>query len=438
MSSPGYRDQNSQVRPRPGAAPACEACRKLKMKCTRAAPQNSGNPLSDPCARCKRTNRACKIPESRPLGRRRGALGRYRGLEKAYRKLQQEAKKANLSRRPDEAFDPLALQTGGGLDSQSFLMDESSSHSRLPETSYARAAPGTLFLGPEVTTPGTEIQAENQENIEGQTEPVQEPMSNPLALLTYASDAAQASETSPTSLNTVTSPTSRRQNSREMGESEGHRLLHRPGYVSLGLQLDRASLVQGLDALLDRVDAGHQSLDYFKQTGVRQRDVGPDLDPVELRLVTMEDANYLFPIYFARLHPINGILDPMLHTPEFVRARSSLLFTWILALTTQFEHASAAVAERLRLHGEKLSRYDHTCGYKSVEIVQGYYISLLSPTPAKTVAGERSWLYTMYALGVATDLGINQEAGPTAHSTSRPRPRCSENCSPWLKFRRNA
>jgi hypothetical protein len=107
----------------------------------------------------------------------------------------------------------------------------------------------------------------------------------------------------------------------------------------------------------------------------------------------------------------------MLHTPEFVRSRSSLLFTWILALTAQFDSASAAVAERLRLHGEKLSRYVHTCGYKSVEIVQGYYISLLSATPAKTLAEERSWLYTMYAIGVATDLGMDQEAEPTAHST---------------------
>lgn len=107
----------------------------------------------------------------------------------------------------------------------------------------------------------------------------------------------------------------------------------------------------------------------------------------------------------------------MLHTPESVRSLSSLLFTWILALTAQFDPASASIAERLRRHGDKLSRYVHTCGYKSVEIVQGYYISLLSATPAKTLAEERSWLYTMYAIGVATDLGMDQE-GPTACSRS--------------------
>jgi hypothetical protein len=98
-----------------------------------------------------------------------------------------------------------------------------------------------------------------------------------------------------------------------------------------------------------------------------------------------------------------------------VRARSSLLFTWILTLTALFDNASAPIAERLRLHGEKLSRYVHTCGYKSVEIVQGYYISLLSATPSKTLAEERSWLYTVYAIGVATELGMDQETSPAAH-----------------------
>lgn len=112
--------------------------------------------------------------------------------------------------------------------------------------------------------------------------------------------------------------------------------------------------------------------------------------------------------YFARLHPINGILDPILHTPNFVRSRSALLFTWILAITAQSDHSSSSIVKRLRLHGEKLSKHVHTCGYKSVKIVQGYYISLLSATPASTMAEERSWLYTAHAFGLAAELGLDQ------------------------------
>ncbi|KAJ0417678.1 hypothetical protein BJY00DRAFT_315626 [Aspergillus carlsbadensis] len=420
MSSPAGRDESLHEKARSTAAPACEACRKLKMKCTRTASQRREDEasLSEPCDRCKRTNRPCRIPKSRPLGRRRGALGRYRGLEKAYRKLQAEARKANVSHEIGTDYDSGSLVVDEGLGFGSLTDDESSSHARIPATSAGRAAAETSFLGPELIMGEMPSQANQRGDEQVQVKPAEEPMSNPLALLAYASDAAQASEVSPTSINTLASPAYRMQPCREEGATEGHRLLHRPGYVSLGLQLDRASLVQGLDALLDSVDGGHQALDYFKRTSVRQRDIGPDLDPVERGLVTMEDAHYFFPMYFARLHPINGILDPILHTPEFVRDRSSLLFTWILALTAQFDHASAPLAERLRRHGDKLSRYVHTCGYKSVEIVQGYYISLLSATPAKTLADERSWLYTMYAIGVATDLGLDQEAGPAASTSS--------------------
>ncbi|KAL2802510.1 hypothetical protein BJX63DRAFT_107663 [Aspergillus granulosus] len=412
MTSPVSTDKASQGRTRSAAVPACEACRKMKMKCTRSVPLGTAPSPTTPCDRCKRTNRTCKIPESRPLGRKRGALGRYRGFEKAYRKLQSEAKKVNLSQGVDEIDGAVCLRRGEELGVESFLLPQ------IPTPDDARAQSGIVAPSHEVNTTRASIQVDCENGKENQVLPAPEPMSNPLALLAHASDAAQAIEASTVASSTLNSPASRDQGSHNAGETEGYRLLHRPGYISLGLQLDRSSLVQGLDTLLANLHTGHQSLDYFNRAGARQSDVGPDLDPIELGLVTMDDAKRLFPIYFARLHPVNGILDPMLHTPEFVRARSSLLFTWILALTAQFDHASAPIAERLRLHGDKLSKYVHTCGYKSVEIVQGYYISLLSATPAKTLAEERSWLYTMYAIGVATDLGLDQ--GPRAAIHSHP------------------
>ncbi|KAJ5090928.1 transcriptional regulator family: Fungal Specific TF [Penicillium argentinense] len=236
-----------------------------------------------------------------------------------------------------------------------------------------------------------------------------EPVSNPLALMADAAVAAQAMTTHPEQAGT--SPGSNDGAQYEAyGVSEGQSLLHRPGYLSLGLQLDRQTLERGLDALLNSGnEAEHQHLNYFRPPDMNlPRDVGPDLDPIDLGLITVGESSALFAIYFSHLHVINGILDPLLHTPEFVRSRSSLLFTWILALTAQFNHQSGHLATRLRLHGDKLSRHVHTCGFKSVEIVQGYYISLLSATPAKNLSEERSWLYTMYAFGVAVELGLDQ------------------------------
>ena len=100
----------------------------------------------------------------------------------------------------------------------------------------------------------------------------------------------------------------------------------------------------------------------------------------------------------------------MLHTPQFVRPRSALLFTWILAITAQFDRNSGVLAKRLRVHGEKLSKHVHSCGFKSVEIAQGYYISLLAAVPANTAADDHSWIYTNYTLAMASTLGLDHTA----------------------------
>ncbi|RAL16777.1 fungal specific transcription factor domain-containing protein [Aspergillus homomorphus CBS 101889] len=306
---------------------------------------------NSPCDRCVRNQRACVIPPARPLGRKPGAVGRFSGIEKAYRQIQAE------------------LRKGPG------------------STSLPKA---TISPVPQPSV-STSHEALSQHSLQ--------PVSNPLALLADASEPLHTSESQP---------------SKELTEpGRGRDLLSRPGYVSLGLHLSRETLETGLDTLFASTSKTGRNVDYFKQPSPTAfRDVGPDLDPVDLGLVTMEEAHALFPIYFARLHPVNGILDPLLHTPEFVRSQSALLFTWILALTAQFDRTHSSLARRLQLHGEKLSRHVHTCGLKSVEIVQGYYISLLSATPAKSLAEERTWLYTMYAFGTAAELGLDQHSRP--------------------------
>ncbi|KAB8261597.1 hypothetical protein BDV32DRAFT_157921 [Aspergillus pseudonomiae] len=235
---------------------------------------------------------------------------------------------------------------------------------------------------------------------------VDDPVSNPLALLVAASGAMHSESISNTP---VSNAESAHEGQSPTFTSIANSFLNRPGHVSLGLKLSRESLQSGLDALFAAPTSNDKCTDYFRPPDDGPpRDVGPDLDPVELGLISMEEAYHYFSMYFMRLHLVNGILDPKLHTVDYVRSKSALLFTWMLALTAQFDHGSAAIAKRLRLHGEKLSRHVHTSGFKSVEIVQGYYISLLSATPARTLSEERSWLYTMYAFGVAAELELDR------------------------------
>ncbi|KAJ5699102.1 hypothetical protein N7462_001107 [Penicillium macrosclerotiorum] len=407
MDSPTARPVTRQQSHLPSPTAACEACRKLKMRCIRPnVPDAMKYSSIEPCDRCKRTNRICKIPSPRPLGRKRGAVGRYHGLEKAYRKMQTELKKVGKS---TEKIQEVASVSPGEGEVIDLLLSKMRDDNKPRE--WSQASEESAFehqMSPKHTADASKPMNAPVDTITSHMN--FEPVSNPLALMAEAAGAAQALETHSNQI--TTSPmTEAEYVQRELppGVGMGRHLLHRPGYVSLGLQLSRQTLERGLDTLFGPALELDRYSDYFRSTETGSpRDVGPDLDPVELGLLSMEEAYTLFPIYFSRLHLINGILDPVLHTADFVRSRSSLLFTWILALTAQFDHNLGHLAKRLRLHGEKLSRHVHTCGYKSVEIVQGYYISLLSATPARTLSEERSWLYTMYAFGVAAELGLDQ------------------------------
>ncbi|KAK6837200.1 hypothetical protein RU639_001364 [Aspergillus parasiticus] len=381
---------------RPPSTVACEACRKLKMRCVRPSrPEDS----SEPCDRCRRNGRTCSIPPSRPLGRRPGAVGRYRGLEKTCRQMKEHLKKGRTSRNGSQEVDNIqnAEKEVFNLLLSKMQSNEEQSHRPIDgKDAMVQAASSNP-----VVTDSTAIKQA------GMTSHVShDPVSNPLALLVAASGAMHSESMSNTPLSNV-EPTDEAPS--PYLTSIGNNLIDRSKYVSLGLQLSLESLQSGLDALFVAPTSNPKCTDYFRPPDDGPpRDVGPDLDPVELGLISMEEAYHLFPIYFIRLHPVNGILDPKLHTVEYVRSQSALLFTWMLALTAQFDHGSATIAKRLRLHGEKLSRHVHTSGFKSVEIVQGYYISLLSATPARTLSEERSWLYTIYAFGVAAELGLDQ------------------------------
>ncbi|OGM49536.1 hypothetical protein ABOM_001687 [Aspergillus bombycis] len=398
---------------RPPSTVACEACRKLKMRCVRPS-QSEGSIM--PCDRCRRNGRTCSIPPSRPLGRRPGAVGRYQGLEKAYHQMKTHLKREHTSRNS-------VGEVGNVQNAEKQVFDLLRSKMQSNEDQSYRPIDAKVATtqdkprSPVVTESNAMQQAGMASHV------INDPVSNPLALLVAASGAMH-SESIPNT--PVSNAESAHEGQSPSSTSIANRMLNRPGHLSLGLQLSEESLQSGLDALFTTPTSNHKCTDYFRSSDDGPpRDIGPDLDPVELGLISMEEAYHLFSIYFMRLHRVNGILDPKLHTVDYVRSKSALLFTWMLALTAQFDHGSAAIAKRLRLHGEKLSRHVHTSGFKSVEIVQGYYISLLSATPARMLSEERSWLYTMYAFGVAAELGLDQTSPSYASNDVNLTPNCT-------------
>jgi hypothetical protein len=115
----------------------------------------------------------------------------------------------------------------------------------------------------------------------------QRKLNNPLALLADASKSAQSVEL-------AYSADSRVQESITVNIAP--RLLSRPGYISLGLQLDRTTLERGLETIFESPNSQELlNARYFKPIYQdKPPDVGEDLDPVDLSLISMEEAQHLF------------------------------------------------------------------------------------------------------------------------------------------------
>lgn len=244
-------------------------------------------------------------------------------------------------------------------------------------------------------------------------------ISNPLGLLADASETskskANGSQVSPSVPNTQDTPLglfSARSN------AETIFAITTNSNPRIELSTSQDTLIEGLTALLEDESSYEVSTAYFAQTGpIIKRDLGPELDPIDLGLVTLVEAHELFPIYFLTLNGIMGILDESLHTPHFCRNKSALLFTWVLVLASQTVERYSVLSRRLRVHGERLANHVLANCCRSVEVVQGLYLSLVYEAPSASLAEEKTWLYTSHALAIASDLGLNQKC-PTSFSPS--------------------
>lgn len=259
------------------------------MKCIRTNTIKETTSTPQPCDRCQRVNRVCKIPEPRPRGRRRGARGRYQGFEKAARKLCTEMRKANLE---SEVENIQALVSSPIQDQpENSPVVHESPHLRSPSPDSRAFESPTLkdhrgFMHEECLS----VSRLHHFN---------EPISKPLALLADASDAARASE--PNRLERgggsgYIEPLERAriESTLENGKPGG-RLLGERGYISLGLQMDQETLEQGLDHVFAPISNEPRYANYFHtKTEAFPRDVGSAVDPVDLGLVTMDEAQYLF------------------------------------------------------------------------------------------------------------------------------------------------
>ncbi|KAK0187335.1 fungal-specific transcription factor domain-containing protein [Armillaria mellea] len=137
-----------------------------------------------------------------------------------------------------------------------------------------------------------------------------------------------------------------------------------------------------------------------------------ELDPPDilaLGLVTLEEAERLFDIFYTYLNPFISVLDPMLLTPKSTLARCPVLFTVICAITSRYHPPKSSIypiAMRLAKHSAANALVQDEM--KSVELCQAYILMSIYAVPERSWDRDLSWLYTGVAISMATDLRLYQ------------------------------
>ncbi|KAJ5219756.1 hypothetical protein N7468_008960 [Penicillium chermesinum] len=339
-----------------GKQPACLNCRRSKIRCKR--PEGHAR-----CEKCRLRDVEC-IVSSHSLGRQKGVKNKRKGLEKAIHQIEQAIKRPKLDDRlePDEAQKAILELQGLLSRFQGQLRSEAEGESEdlTDENGRVRKLP----------SPCDPVVDESL---------MLDDAENPLQLLARASDL----QLSPNGV----------------------------GRAPKTPQLPFIAPSTAPQETTSPVDSDVKS--FFVPTRA-SLDIGPELDPVDLGLVTFVEAESLFSFFYHNLAHTRWGLDPLVHTAVFVRSQSAFLFTSILGAAALFMPSAAALSKRLLRHSKWLAKKVVTHRFRSVEIVLAFIVNVPWMAPGERLGDDDTCSYIAMALTVALDLSLNKIVTPSS------------------------
>ncbi|KAG2418523.1 hypothetical protein HFD88_001624 [Aspergillus terreus] len=333
---------------------ACLNCRRSKIRCNRT----EGNAA---CDKCRQASLDCVVP-SHHVGRQKGVKNKRKGLEKALHQIEQAIKRpksdgtgSDAAQRIISNLQELLNKSQQGQSQQ--LQSETDELSEGPEQSNSFPSPREINAGDNLSLDDAE---------------------NPLQLLARASDLqlspAETRETPRWHPSTSVQPTA----------------------------LPRSSL-----------NGNEPSAKSFFVPVRASLDVGPDLDPIDVGLVTSNEAESLFSFFYQNLAHTRWGLDPLVHTAAFVRSQSAFLFTSIMAAAALFLPSAVALSKRLSRHCKSLAHKVISQRLRSVEIVLAFMVNVPWMAPGACLGDDDTCSYIAMALTVALDLSLNKIIVPS-------------------------
>ncbi|KAI8626529.1 hypothetical protein F5Y19DRAFT_466338 [Xylariaceae sp. FL1651] len=356
---------------------SCFHCKKSKVKCMR--PEGSVT-----CARCTQRKLECSAPLFH-VGRHKGVKNKHSGLEKAVFQIEQALKRTHpgsdqiqnseqatelryLLERSRDLLSAERSQKHPGSGANRRRRDGA-----IPSPQHSSTSHGTPPSQTESRDGGTASQKvdDDQLNLDD--------AENPLQLLARTSEL----------LSSIRTPNN--------GSTVGH-------IPSRSLPNRSVMVESNHDGNLER---------FFGRFQPRL-DIGEDLDPIELGLLTFAEAEALFAYFHENLAHTRWGIDPVLHTVDFVRRRSAFLFTSIAAASALFSPSLEALYKRLSRHRQKLADLVMTKRYKSVEIVLAFMVNIPWISTGEHWADDETSTYISMALSIALDLYLHKIILPSS------------------------
>ncbi|KFG81955.1 hypothetical protein MANI_026371 [Metarhizium anisopliae] len=345
--------------PKPKQA-ACLVCRRSKIKCDGAAP-------SGRCKRCVQLGTECIRPDFH-AGRQKGIKNKRVGLEKALFQVEQAVKRARTGQQQSPEDDKVLTQMRalmGHLDGNEWSPSQASNHQASGEAEDSSSEYEEDMA--DQTSMSEDIVQRTEETL------AVDDAENPLQLLARASYFQPSRE-----VRSRSSP----QNSRRKGAASGK-------------------------------SPEAASLEAFFSGAKVNLDVGNDIDPIELGLVTEEEADSLFAYFHANLSHTRWGFDPRLYTMTYTRSRSAFLCTSILAASALFIPTASALSKRLSNHVITLAHRVMLRRHKSIEIVLAFMVNIPWMFPGQHSTDDEACVYISMATSVAIDLSLHKVIVPT-------------------------
>uniref|UniRef100_V5E5S0 Zn(2)-C6 fungal-type domain-containing protein n=2 Tax=Kalmanozyma brasiliensis (strain GHG001) TaxID=1365824 RepID=V5E5S0_KALBG len=134
----------------------------------------------------------------------------------------------------------------------------------------------------------------------------------------------------------------------------------------------------------------------------------PQFDPVDRGYLSLAEAESLYSVYIQYINPTITLLDPHLHTFDYVRSCSSLLLSCTCWIAAKYKVEGSQIADDLEMHiRSNLLPTILMEGFRNAEIPQALIILAAYHPQMNTLSEDKAWTYLGFAIRIASELDMN-------------------------------